>query len=69
MYRDPLLHIDGYVPEPVERERCKARCLRWLRTYSIRQGAKGCMIDPVAASVRITVDVGTGRGHVPSVKR
>ena len=43
--------------------------MRWLRTYSVRAAASGCMVDPIAGTVKIRVDAETGRGHVSGVKR
>lgn len=63
-------HVEGFTPADLaSRHRTKDRALRWLRTYSTRAAAKGCMVDPIAGSVRIRVDATTGRGHVSGVKR
>lgn len=63
-------HIEGLTPSDLsERNRIKDRSMRYLRTFSTRAAAKGCMLDPIAATVRIRVDAGTGRAHVSGVKR
>jgi len=43
--------------------------MRYLRTFSSRAAAKGCMVDPIAGTVKIRVDATTKKAHVSGVKR
>ena len=66
----PHPHIEGFTPSDLaERNRIKDRSMRYLRSFSPRAAAKGCMVDPIAATVKIRVDADTGRAHVSGVKR
>jgi hypothetical protein len=66
----PTPHVEGYRPSDLaERNRIKDRSMRWLRSFSVRSAAAGCMVDPIAGTVKIRVSADTGRGHVSGVKR